>query len=45
MFKNILYIFENDFNFIYIKILRKNDCLIKFVLNDIRIERYKIKVI
>ena len=36
---------ESDFNFIFIKVLYKNDYLIKFVSNNIKIERYKIKVI
>ena len=45
IFKNILYILENDFNLIFIKVLYKNGYLIKFVLNNIKIERYEIKVI
>ena len=45
MLKNILYIFESDFNFIFIKALYKNDYLMKFVLNNIKVERYKIKII
>ena len=36
---------DNDFNFIFIKALYKNDYLIKFVSNNIKIERYKIKII
>ena len=45
MFKNILYILENDFNLIFKKTLYKNDYPIKFISNNIKIERYKIKVI
>ena len=45
IFKNILYILESDFNLIFINILYKNDYLMKFVSNNIEIERYKIKVI
>ena len=45
MLKNILYILENDFNLIFIKALYKNNYLIKFVLNNIKVERYKIKII
>ena len=45
IFKNILYILESDFNLISIKALYKDDYLIKLVLNSIKVERYKIKII
>ena len=45
IFKNILYILESDFNLIFIRILRKDNYSIKFILNDIKVDRYKLKAI
>ena len=44
-FKNILYVFNNNFNFIFIKVLFKNDYFIKFSFNEIKVGRYKMQVI
>ena len=41
-FKNVLYVFDNDFNFIFIKVLFKNDYFIKNLFNEIKVERDKI---
>ena len=41
-FKNILYVFDNDFNFIFIKALFKNNCFIKFSFNEIKVEHYEM---
>ena len=44
-FKNVLYIFDNDFNFIFIKILFKNNYFIKFSFNEIKVKRNEMQII
>ena len=44
-FKNVLYIFNNNFNLIFIKILFKNNYFIKFSFNEIKVKRNKMQVI
>ena len=41
-FKNVLYIFNNDFNLIFMKVLFKNNYFIKILFNEIKIERDKM---
>ena len=36
--KKILYIFESNFNLISMSALRKNNYLIKFILNNIKVD-------
>ena len=43
--KNVLYIFNNKFNLIFIKALFKNNYFIKFSFNEIKIERNEMQVI
>ena len=44
-FENVLYVFNNNFNFIFIKILFKNNYFIKFSFNEIKVERYEMQII
>ena len=37
-FKNVLYVFNNNFNLIFIKTLFKNNYFIKFSFNEIKIK-------
>ena len=41
-FKNVLHVFDSDFNLIFIKILFKNNCFIKFSFNEIKVKCYKM---
>ena len=43
--KNVLYIFNNNFNFIFIKTLFKNDYFIKILFNEIKIKCDKMQII
>ena len=43
--KNVLYVFNNNFNLIFMKTLFKNNYFIKFSFNEIKIKRDKMQII
>ena len=43
--KNVLYVFNNDFNLIFMKVLFKNNYFIKFSFNEIKIKCDKMQII
>ena len=43
--KNVLHVFNNNFNFIFIKVLFKNNYFIKILFNEIKVKRDKMQVI